>query len=378
MKLKEVLQKVTENLNMEKDLKSRIKSAEKKVVEFEEKLANSKEKLENGYVKLEELNKTMLLSSQQYAECIPDNLDSRITLNDNEEVVASLEYSFMGNKYKLIDDQYVLIVGKGGLETAEAIKEVHNKYLEVGKKLFNAESINKLQDISTLYHKNPKKVTAGFEKLKLANIVKGFEDNVKLLRADYDNKIEELDKIEEKIQKAKVFKSPLMKKIFSKREKLEEKQNKLFDETNDLCLSLKANEMELADRSQMENDAKKYVEKEIGSLIVVLQFIKGFEIAKLALADDENRYIDYVKQEIQDLDKGLLDAKLKVEDLKTMLKSNKKVIKETIAMAFKDNQFGRELDNVNPKNIAKEDIEAYELLQAKYDQIISAKIKKIM
>ena len=47
-------------------------------------------------------------------------------------------------------------------------------------------------------------------------------------------------------------------------------------------------------------------------------------------------------------------------------------------MAFKDKQFGCELDNANLDKIAKEDKEAYELLQAKYDQIIASQIKKII
>jgi len=378
MKLKEVLQKVTENLNMEKDLKGRIKSAEKKVVWFEEKLADSKAKLENGYVTFEELKYQLLQDLTTKAETIPGNLDSYIILNDEEEIVASLDYSFMGNKYKLIDDQFILIAGKDGLQTSETIEEVYNKYLEEGKKLLNAESINKLQEIATLYAKNPKKVSAGFEKLKKEQIVKSFEDKLAKLRLNFDDNIAELEKVEDKIEKAKVFKSKLAKKLFDRRAKLEEKQNDLLDKTDNLGKSIKAIELELADKSQIDKDVEIYVGREFDSLHTVLDFVKGFEVAKYRLASHESRCIDFVKLEIEDLEKGLTGAEIKVEDLRTMLKSNRKVRKETISMAFKDKQFGAELDNANTDKIAKEDKEAYELLQAKYDQIIASQIKKII
>ena len=377
MKLKEVLQKVTENLQLEKDLKSKIRIEQDNIQALADKIKESELKLESANLQLAEFKNELLEELKCEASSIKGNIRLNISMNEQRDVITQFEYKFMGNAYKIFNDQYIFNGGKNALQVPEIIEELYKKYLEVGCKLLNMESINKLQDIESLYNKNPKKAADGFVNLKVDKIVKTFENKLTELRSDFNVKLEELENVEEKIQKSKNFKSSLLKKLFDRRAKLEEKQNKLFSETEEIGMSIKNIEMELSDKSQIKNDATIYVRNQINSLFVILKLIKDFEVVKYRLSSFENKNIYFVKQEIRDMGKNKLIAMKNLEDLKSMLKLNRKVNKETISMAFKDKEFGIELDNADPGQI-KDNQKAYDLLQAKYDQIIADKIKKII
>lgn len=380
MKLKEVLQKVTENLEVEKDLKNQIKDAEKTIEVNANKLVNKQKELSNGYVSYDELKAKLVGELNLKAESINENLESSLNAIGSDEIALELAFKFMGKKYSLISDEHSVIKRNEShvLYNAFVTEEILYKYIQNGAEVLNSNNVEKLKEINELYNKNPKKVSAGFERLKVESIVKKLEEKIEALKPIFANKLDEIEVVEGKLEKAKVFKSQLMKKLFSKREKLEDKQSNLLDELDELAKDLKIIEMELADKSEIEKDAKNYVNKEMNSLKIVLDMVKDFEVIKFRLFDFKNRKIDYVLMEIDKLAKEKSKAEINLEDLKSMLKMNKKVNKETIAMAFKDKQFEKELDNADPNKIAKDEQKAYNLLQTKYDQIISAKIKKIM
>jgi len=380
MKLKEVLQKVTENLEVEKDLKNQIKNLEKDVETNKNKLSCMQRELSTGYTSYNDLKLQLIDELNAKVGNIKENLNSSLTAKGSDEIALGLEFRFMGKKYNLISDKHSVISRNEShvLFKDFVAEEMLYRYINYGAEVLNTKNVEKLQEIKELYNKNSNKVSAGFEKLKVSSIVENLEAKNEILKADFANKLVEIEEVECKIEKAKVFKSQLAKKLFSKREKLEEKQAKLLNEADELAKELKEIGMELSDRSEIEKDAKNYVDKEIGSLLSILDIVKDFEVIKFRLFDFKNRNIDYVQMEIEKLSKDLSKKQINLDDLKAMLKMNKKVNKETIVIAFKDKEFEVELDNTDPNNIAKSDQKAYDLLQSKYDQIISAKIKNIM
>jgi len=380
MKLKEVLEKITENLATENDLKIQIKSAEKQLDLSKNQLSEMQNKLTEGYGIYDFLKSQIAIELNLKAENLKSNLDSELKLYDDKNCV-NLEFKFMGNKYNLVSSKYSRINHEDTYDVfdySSSMDALFCKYLKHGNAVLNTDNVDKLIKIIELYNKNPKKVTAGFEKLKVESIVKHLSDKEKDLIISFDNNVKELDKLEEDINKAKVFKSPLLKKLFSKREKLEGEQNKLFAETEELGRTIKAIQMELADKSEIEKDAKAYVAAEIKSLQAVLDLIEWLDVYKYRLNAVQSSQIDDVKIDVDKLSKDVSNCEINLEDLRDMLKMNKKVKKETISMAFKDKDFIAEIDKFNPNKILKSEQKAYDLLQAKYDQIIAAKIKKMM
>jgi len=377
MKYAEVLEKIKVNLSAEKDLKKAIKNEEEFVEELSKQIYDKNEKLENARLEFPQVKET-LIKGLCCVGGIVNNLTTAIKLNKNEDIVCDLRYNFMGKTMNLISDKYTLISKNGDVDLDFVIRQMFEKYLQIGDQVFNAKTIETLKETEKLYEKNPNLVKSRFEKIKLDNIWKHLEIYRGNLKGNFDCNIAKLEKLEDKIQKSKTYNNKLINKLFSKREKLQREQDDLLNKTEDLSMSIKVIDMEFADKSQMQEDVKEYVKAEIKSLFRVLNFINNFEAVKNDLTKFEVENLYKMEKSIAEDRKKLSEEEARLYGYKDMLKSTKRIKKETVSMALKDEQFVKEFNKLDAENIAKEDEEAFLVLYNKYDKAIAKEIKKLI
>lgn len=378
MKYSEVLAKVKANLILEENLKNQIKETENNQMQIQDKLVSAKERLTRNKEMFPSYMEDLIKKLQSYGWISVNNLSYKISKNENDEMVCNLQFEFMGKVMNLISNKYTLISNDGNVDTDFVIKEMFKKYLEVGDDLFNESTIGHLNKTEELYSKNPELVTSKFEKFKLEQIWNYLKDKRSVLQESYDIKLNKIDKLESKIEKSKVYKNKLINKLFNRREKFEKEQDILLTKTEDVTQSMKAIDMEFADKSVMEADVKEYVGREIKALFSALKFVEDFKNSKKQIQNYQTKNIDYVIKEIDNLDGLKHKEQEKQTNLKNMLKLTKKVNKETAFMAMKDKQFIDELNQVNVNKVDNDDKAAFDLLYDRYGKVLSGEIKKLI
>lgn len=372
MKFTEIIEKVKNNLKIQEELKNSLADSEQAQKDYEEKLCQAIESLEIAEVNEEELKESLLSTLGQDTVALKDNLDM-VVFNKFE---CGLTFKFLKKGYDLLAMDHLIEPGNKGLEPELYLEEMLEKYLNNGKVMFNEETISKMKEIKKLYDIDPEVATGTLENLDYNKKVKKLEARASDIKLSIKRILDRLDQIHTDLKKSKDIKSPLLKKIFTKREKLQVEEQISYDELENLNKQLKALESKLQNKEFIKEESACYVKKEMESLKKCFAWIESFESIKSKLAQYRIKHIQAIKRQIHDIEEQLASTKTKIKQDKGMLQLNKKINNEIVYNAFGNEKFVNEL-NAN-KSVEKGDENAFKFVKNRYNEYLQGCIEKLV
>ncbi len=372
MKFTETIEKVANNLQIQENLKNSLANAEQAQKDYEEKLVKTKSALVEANIKEEELKENLLSSLREETTALNNNLDFIIF----SKFECGLTFKFLKKEYDLLAMDHLIEPNNKDLKPELYLEEMLEKYLNNGKVMFNEETIANMQEIKKLYDIDPKSAAEKLVSLVFNRKVRKMEKQTDEIKLSIKNILENLDNIHIDLKKSKDFKSPLLRKVFTKRDKLEKEEKDSYAELDKLNKELKLIEEKLANKEAIKNGADLYVKSELDALKNCFAWIESFESIKLKLSRYKVECIRVIERQIKDLEEKLAITKTQIKENKGMLQLNRKINNETIVNAFANQEFVDKL-NAN-KSVSKENEKAMKLVKAKYTEYLQGCIEKLV
>lgn len=372
MKFAEIIEKTKNNLKIQEDLKVSIANSEQLEKDLEEKLVKAKENLDSAKLEEVALKEKLILDLKDQINNLNDNLDF-IVFSPYE---CGLEFKFLKKQYNLLAIDHVLKLNDQELKPELFVEELFDKYISNGKVMFNDATIAKMQEINTIYQTEPQVMLDTVVNLDINKKVGTLKKQEEQIKTSIKETLVELEVVNIDIKKSREFKSPILKKVFNKKERLEKDAENLYQELDRLNRQLDKVQNKLNNKNALKDESVAYARAELESLKCYFTLIENFESAKLKLAKYREQYINYIKMQIKDIEEKLASTKTKIKEDKGMLQLNKKINNEIVYNAFGNEKFVDEL-NAN-KSIRKEDESAYKYIKVKYNDYLQGCIEQLV
>lgn len=376
----EVLKRVRANLNCQTALKRELDLKIEEQHQLEEAIANLQDSLNSSIGEFAELQmklKNLSVDSlMEYSQNIRP-----VYAKKDDKVVYGLGLMFMGKLYNITNAEYSC-VEKMNANSKQIIlsivEQVYEDFNEKGNVIFDEAGISALSEILESYNRRKSTVTKSMESVVLKHKLDRLETDLQSLQNEYDEKKKELSEVEEKLLKCKEFKSGLMQKVFSQKQKLAEKHDRLVAECGKLALKINSITDKLEDRQTLKDTAQKEVKQNIDSLVCLFDWMNNLGRQKEDLERDRQINICEKEHRISLLEESLSDVKTDVVELKGSLNLNKKINNEVVENALRNQRFLDEYVGLDKQSLPNEFKKACEFIEKKYCYFISNSVNKFV
>ena len=380
MNIAEIIKKVKENLQTQNELKIQLENDDAKRIITEEKIAYTKEKLE--YAEKEEIQVKEQIVNE--IKEISNSLDGNLNLLTGYKHNALVDYGicarFMGKDTSLLADDYFVSSYEEptALSVADFAEDLLNDYLSKGNIIFDFDKIKSLKEIQRLYKIKPEVIVNKLAAMDIEKRVAKLKKKKDVYYSNIDDNNDQLDEVENQLQKLIDFKSELLKKIFTKKAKLEQKQQNLLASNESLHKCVKDIDNELENKSQMRAESKEYVEKELNALMNIFAWIDCFENSKNKLAKYHIDYVETLIKNVESLEEEYAETQTKIKETKGLMQLNKKINNEIVENALMNSNFIEQLNNIEKTPIDKDDIHAVKFIEGKYNEYLQCCVEKLV
>lgn len=380
MNITEIIKKVRENLQTQNELKIQLENDDTKRIITEEKIAYTKEKLKNAEQDEIQLKEQIIDEIKEISGSLNDNLNLFTAYTYNHLADYGINARFMGKNTNILAQSSFVSSTEvpTALSVSDFAEDLFDDYLAKGTTMFNLDNIKSLKEIQRLYKIKPevivnKLVAMEIEK-RVAKLKKKRDvycDNI------YDNN-DQLEDVENQLPKLIDFKSEFLKKIFTKKAKLEQKQQNLIASNDSLRKCIENIDNELENKSQMRADSKEYVEKELNALMDIFAWIDNFETSKNKLVKYHFDYVETLIRDVKLLEEEYAGTQTKIKETKGLMQLNKKVNNEIVENALMNSNFIEQLNNIDKTPIDKDDIQAVKFIEGKYNEYLQGCVEKLV
>ena len=381
MDITEIIEKVKQNLLTQKNLKEEMENADQKREILTEKIDYHNEQLLVATEDEKTLKVDLIAGLQETANSLKDTLSLYMALTtDGDSAGYGVFANFMGKNNGLLASDYTLMSAKNprNLKVADFVDVLFNDYLTKGDVIFDKDTIAKLKEIQKIYQIKPEVIIDKLVAMNYDKKVSKLAHKLTCAKTELAESVAEFKDIEEQIAKTKEFKSEFMKKIFTKKARLESRRAGLLIANENLNKFVKDLENQLADRATLKAESTEYVKNELAALDSVLNWVAAFETAKKDLVKYKKEHIDVLVEKIQDLEENLADTNTRMKEVKGLLQLNKKVNNETVLNALMNKSIIEQLKTLSTKQVAKEDVEAVKFIETKYDNYLQGCVEKLI
>lgn len=383
MKITEIIEKVKENLLIQGELKEELENADAGRQITEEKISVAKQNLADAEIEFEEFKENIKSDIAEETERLNNYLKSYVVSVNENAINYGVGLLFMNKAYDLLIEDEALSstfadIDDYNVSMYSLSASLFEKYLEKGDVIFNKANIKKLKDIVALYSKNEEVV-----KNKLANIIvkEKIEKLNAILQKDVDELIiknEELQTLDGKIEKSIEFKSDLLKKVFTRKQKLQEKRGVLASACENLKTKIAETKHQIADKTTLRKEANSIVEIEIASLLGTMAWIDNFANRKRKLKNFKEERIDNVYAQIGKLEESLANSQTRVTEIKGNLQLSKKITNEIVINALMNKEFVEGFNGLDLTKVSKDNMSAIKLIEGKYNEYIQGRVEDLI
>ena len=380
MDITEIIKKVKANLKTQEELRVQLENQESVKAMTEDQIGFKQNRLKESQNNESQVWEEIVNGLQESTELIKDNLSVFMAYAYDEGCELGFFAEFMGKKYSIFANDYTLSTKENprDVEVKDFADNMFKDYMSKGKVIFNEETLNTLLEIKKLYEIKPEVVT---EKLVGLDVER---KNIKLLnelgyyKEELAKSVAELKEVEEKIAKTKEFKSEFLKKIFTKKARLQEKREGILHNNSKMNQTIKDLEQKINDRSAVRDESDEYVKNELNALKNIFDWVDCFEKSKNALIRYRLENITVLSQKIQGLKEKLANTNTRIKELKGMLQLNKKVNNETVINALMNQELIDQLNVLNISEVAKGDVKAVQFIEKKYHEHLQGKVETLV
>jgi len=380
MDIMEIIKKVKANLKTQEELKNQLEDQESVRVIVEDQITYKEGRLQETKNNESQVREDVVKGLEDATEAVKDNLSAYMAYVYDEGCDVGIFVQFMGKKHSILANDYTLPTKENlrDVVVGEFADIMLKDYMSKGKVIFNEETLNTLMEIKKLYEIKPEVIT---EKLVSLDVDR---KNIKLLKElgyykeELSKSVAELKTIEEKIANTKEFKSEFLKKIFTKRTKLQEKRKVIVYNNSKLNKNVKELEDKINDKATIKAESTEYVKNELNALMNIFNWIDSFEKSKNALIRYRLEHITVLVQEVQNLKEKLANTNTRIKEIKGMLQLNKKVNNETVINALMSQDFINQLNELNSSDVSKSDAKAVQFIEKKYHEHLQGKVETLV
>ena len=190
--------------------------------------------------------------------------------------------------------------------------------------------------------------------------------------------VAELKDVEKKIKKTPSFKSDLLKKVFTRNEKLQEKKNNILFDIEQLNKVVKDLESRISDKAEIKEQSSNYVQSEIDALMSVFAWIDSFEVGKYKLQRFTAEHIEVLTRELEDLKEKLASSQTTSKEIKGVLQVNKKVNNDIVSNALMNKIIISELNAMDMNQVEKQDQKAVKFIENKYNEYLQGCVESLV
>ena len=381
MDITEIIEKVKQNLLTQKGLKEELEELDQKREILTEKIDYNNEVLVKATEDELALKGQQIENLQETANLLKENLSLYLALTtESDNAGYGVFVKFMGKNNGLLSSDYTLMSSKNPrtLRVSEFTDVIFNDYLSKGDVVFDKDTIAKLMEIQKIYQIKPEVITEKLVSMDFDKKVSKLEKKLNCAKQDLAENVEAFKGVEEQIGKTREFKSELLKKVFTKKTRLESKRASLMIANENLNKYVKDLERQLADKATLKAESTEYVKNELKALDEVLNWVAAFETAKKDLVKYRKEHIETVAVKIHNLEEDLADTNTKIKETKGLLQLNKKVNNETVLNALMNKSIIEQLKTLSAKQVEEEDVEAVKFIETKYDNYLQGCVEKLI
>lgn len=376
MEYTEVLKRVNSNLGCQSALGEELKKAQTRQAEIEEEISNLQDSLNGSLSEIADLKNCLKEATvKEFMQHV--HKIAPIYGKLDEKTVYSLGVIFMEKSFNVTD------VEKSNLEEMEnyggnfvkaVVEKAYDDYMAMGEEILDQTGLKDLTAIFNNYKNKESAVTKSIESVYAKRRKQSLEKEIASREQEYKEKKVEIEDIEKQLLLCKEFKSELLQRVFSRKQRLMEKHDKLVAECGKIMKKLVELNEENNNKEFLKEKAQQRAKEQIEILVALFKWLDDLKSDKSQIEAYEQDVIKVLEARINALEVELADTEISVDEFKGSLNLNKKINNGIVENALNNKKFIEDFNAIDSQNLPTGCDKAYKFIESKYRAKISKSI----